>query len=116
MAYYTARANFGGVQVMSVDRGADPYLDATVRLTTMNLASSAARLRWQGDTEIALNDGATGIGLTVDAVRRLIAEYQQRFQRTIYFVDAAGRVVVFGNQLDRAADLRTDNIIGCVET
>ena len=62
MAYYTARANFGGVQVMSVDRGADPYLDATVRLTTMNLASSAARLRWQGDTEIALNDGATGIG------------------------------------------------------
>lgn len=62
MAYYTARANFGGVQVMSVNRGADPYLDATVRLTTMNLASASARLRWQGDTEVALNDGSTGIG------------------------------------------------------
>jgi len=48
--------------VMSVNRGADPYLDATVRLTTMNLASASARLRWQGDTEVALNDGSTGIG------------------------------------------------------
>lgn len=46
------------------------------------------------------------IGLTVDAVRRLIAEYQRRFQRTIYFVDAGGKALIFGNQLDRAADLR----------
>lgn len=49
--------------------------------------------------------GATGIGLTVDAVRRLIAEYQQRFERTIYFVDAAGQIVLFGNQTGRAANL-----------
>lgn len=40
--------------------------------------------------------GATGIGLTVDAVSRLIEEYQQRFSRTIYFVDAGGRVVQLG--------------------
>lgn len=40
--------------------------------------------------------GATGIGLTVDAVSRLIAEYQERFRRTIYFVDAQGRVVQLG--------------------
>ncbi|MCF8197816.1 MAG: diguanylate cyclase [Sulfuritalea sp.] len=51
--------------------------------------------------------GATGIGLTVDAVRRLITDYQQRFQRTIYFVDARGQVVVFGNQTGRAQDLRS---------
>ena len=50
--------------------------------------------------------GATGIGLTVDAVRKLITEYQQRFQRTIYFVDAQGHVVLFGNQTGRTADLR----------
>jgi diguanylate cyclase (GGDEF)-like protein len=50
--------------------------------------------------------GATGIGLTVDAVRRLIGEYQQRFQRTIYFADANGRIV-FGNQTGQSADLRT---------
>lgn len=62
MTYYTARANFGGTQVVSVNRGADPYLDASVRMTSMNLASADARLRWQGDTEVALNDGGTGVG------------------------------------------------------
>jgi diguanylate cyclase (GGDEF)-like protein len=51
--------------------------------------------------------GATGIGLTVDAVRRLIADYQQRFQRTIYFVDTEGKIVLFGNQSGRQqTDLR----------
>jgi diguanylate cyclase (GGDEF)-like protein len=51
--------------------------------------------------------GATGVGLTVDAVRRLIADYQQRFQRTIYFVDAEGKTVLFGNESGRAeTDLR----------
>jgi diguanylate cyclase (GGDEF)-like protein len=51
--------------------------------------------------------GATGIGLTVDAVRLLIADYQQRYQRTIYFVDAEGKIVLFGNQSGRQeTDLR----------
>ena len=51
--------------------------------------------------------GATGVGLTVDAVRHLISSYQQRFQRTIYFVDAAGKIILFGNLSGRQeADLR----------
>jgi len=50
--------------------------------------------------------GATGIGLTVDAVRHLIADYQQRFQRTIYFVDVKGKIVLFGNRADRDPNLR----------
>ncbi|WP_323001626.1 sensor domain-containing diguanylate cyclase [Denitromonas sp.] len=41
--------------------------------------------------------GATGIGLTVDAVRRLVSEHQQRFNRKIYFVNKAGKVVLVGN-------------------
>lgn len=41
--------------------------------------------------------GATGIGLTVDAVRRLVSEHQQRFNRKIYFVDKAGKVVLVGS-------------------
>ena len=51
--------------------------------------------------------GATGIGLTVDAVRHLLADYQLRFQRTIYFVDGNGKVVLFGNRADRNPNLRT---------
>jgi len=50
--------------------------------------------------------GATGIGLTVDSVRRLIREYQSRFQRTIYFTDATGKIVVHGGDTDPTPDLR----------
>jgi diguanylate cyclase (GGDEF)-like protein len=49
--------------------------------------------------------GATGIGLTVDSVRRLIREYQQRFQRTIYFVNGRGQAVAFARG-ELPADLR----------
>ena len=50
--------------------------------------------------------GATGIGLTVESVRRLIRDYQARFQRTIYFADASGRIVLFGGKNAEAPDLR----------
>jgi len=41
--------------------------------------------------------GATGIGLTVDAVRKLITNYQDRYQRNIYFIDEQGKLLMFGN-------------------
>lgn len=50
--------------------------------------------------------GATGIGLTVDAVYRLISSYQQRFQRTIYFVDTQGQEVLLGDQSGARPNLR----------
>lgn len=40
--------------------------------------------------------GATGVGLTVDAVTRLINDYQQRYGRSIYFVNPAGTIVLAG--------------------
>ncbi len=40
--------------------------------------------------------GATGVGLTVDAVIKLIDRYQQRYGRSVYFVDAFGRIVLTG--------------------
>lgn len=40
--------------------------------------------------------GATGIGVTMDAMHQRIKEYQQRYQRTIYFVDHQGKTVLFG--------------------
>ncbi|HEX5391630.1 MAG TPA: sensor domain-containing diguanylate cyclase [Rhodocyclaceae bacterium] len=52
--------------------------------------------------------GVAGIGLTVDSVRQLIANYQQRYQRNIYFVDQKGHIVLFGNQSghDAATNIR----------
>ncbi len=40
--------------------------------------------------------GAAGVGLTVDAVRKLINDYQARYKRNIYFVDKQGRIALFG--------------------
>ncbi|MGH8346498.1 MAG: sensor domain-containing diguanylate cyclase [Pseudomonas sp.] len=40
--------------------------------------------------------GAAGVGLTVDAVIKLIDKYQQRYLRSVYFVDNFGRLVLTG--------------------
>lgn len=40
--------------------------------------------------------GAAGVGLTVDAVVRLIDAYQLRYQRAVYFVDPLGQIVLTG--------------------
>lgn len=40
--------------------------------------------------------GATGVGLTVDAVVKLIDDYQVRYGRSLYFVDGDGRIALTG--------------------
>jgi diguanylate cyclase (GGDEF)-like protein len=44
--------------------------------------------------------GATGVGLTIDTLARIIKSVQERFQRNIYFVDAEGDIVVSGQGVD----------------
>ncbi len=46
--------------------------------------------------------GATGVGLTVDAVRHLINDYQKRYGRNIYFVDGKGNFILYGNKSNNA--------------
>ncbi len=41
--------------------------------------------------------GATGVGLPLDAVVRLIDQYQQRYARNVYFVNTQGRLVLTGS-------------------
>ena len=40
--------------------------------------------------------GAAGVGLTVNAVTTLIARYQSKYHRTIYFIDDSGAVMLSG--------------------
>ncbi|WP_157278038.1 sensor domain-containing diguanylate cyclase [Methyloversatilis thermotolerans] len=42
--------------------------------------------------------GVTGVGLSVDTVRRLLSGYQQRYHRGVYFVDRQGNIVLFGDK------------------
>lgn len=58
--------------------------------------------------------GITGIGLTVDAVRNLIAMYQDRFKRTIYFVDGNGQIVLFGERTGLDTEMRRNEGIGAL--
>jgi len=56
--------------------------------------------------------GVTGVGLTVDAVKYVIADYQKRFQRTIYFVDPSGKLVLYDAQNGLDVDLRKNEGVG----
>lgn len=40
--------------------------------------------------------GATGVGLTVEAVRDLIGRYQEKYRRSVYFVNKRGVISLFG--------------------
>ncbi len=38
--------------------------------------------------------GATGIGLTVSSVKRLIENYQEKYERNVYFIDREGDIIL----------------------
>jgi diguanylate cyclase (GGDEF)-like protein len=46
--------------------------------------------------------GATGVGLTLDALARLLDDYRTRFRRSAYFVDAQGVVVALDKPAKQA--------------
>ncbi|MGB0671154.1 MAG: sensor domain-containing diguanylate cyclase [Rhodospirillales bacterium] len=52
--------------------------------------------------------GVTGVGLAVNAVQNLIASYQERFDRDIYFVDRSAQVTLAGQHYDGPENLRSD--------
>jgi len=50
--------------------------------------------------------GATGVGLSVTAVTKLLEVYQQRYGRRIYFTDRQGAVTLHGSGYDGPANIR----------
>jgi flagellar hook-associated protein 1 FlgK len=108
MATYVAKANFGGTQVASINRGTDPYLDASVRITAMALGSANARVRWQTDIETALNDTATGVGQLMTTMYQNLDKLAASPSDTslrVTTLDSIGRVAESFRQT--AADLET---------
>jgi flagellar hook-associated protein 1 FlgK len=106
MATYTAVGNFGGTYVSSVNRSTDPYLDASVRSTATALGSAAARQRWLGDAETALNDTSTGVGQLMTTMYQNIDKLAASPSDTslrVTTLDSISRVAQSFNQT--AADL-----------
>ncbi|MDP2283355.1 MAG: diguanylate cyclase [Pseudohongiella sp.] len=52
--------------------------------------------------------GATGVGLSVAAVTRLIDIYQQRYDRSIYFIDRQGKVTLTGSDDQRLNQIQDE--------
>ncbi len=48
--------------------------------------------------------GATGVGLTVNAVKELMADYEKRFHRRVSFYDREGRIVLHSFGSNEAAE------------
>lgn len=44
--------------------------------------------------------GATGVGLTVSAVKKLIEMYQEKYKRSIYFIDRDGEIKLAGSDFN----------------
>ncbi len=42
--------------------------------------------------------GATGVGLTVDSVKKMIDDYQQKYRQRIFFLNQEGRVILSAGQ------------------
>lgn len=45
--------------------------------------------------------GITGVGLALDDVKQLIHNYQQRYQRKVYFIDTAGEITLYSELADK---------------
>lgn len=60
--------------------------------------------------------GITGIGLSVQKVKYLIEKYERRYNRTIYFVDKTGSVILHGATFKRSLQIRLQPGLGPLAT
>ena len=49
--------------------------------------------------------GVTGVGLALDTVKTLIESYQQKYQRTVFLIDKAGKVTLNGDSFVGSLDI-----------
>ncbi len=52
--------------------------------------------------------GAIGVGLSSEAIGTMIERYQRNYQRTVYFVDAAGQVTLKGKSYSGPLDIHEE--------
>lgn len=60
--------------------------------------------------------GITGIGISVEKIKVLIEKYEKRYNRTIYFVDKSGQVMLHGQSFRRAMNIRQQDGLGPLTT
>ncbi|WP_404802304.1 sensor domain-containing diguanylate cyclase [Brenneria izbisi] len=60
--------------------------------------------------------GVTGVGIPVERVKHLIEKYEQRYNRTIYFIDKTGNVTLHGNTYNRPLKIQQQPGLSALST
>lgn len=60
--------------------------------------------------------GITGVGIPVERVKHLIEKYEQRYNRTIYFVDKEGNITLHGERYARSLKLQEQEGLNRIAT
>lgn len=60
--------------------------------------------------------GIAGVGMSVEKVKRLIEKYQERYRRTIYFMDKSGQVVLHGADFRNALNIHQQPELSALAT
>lgn len=60
--------------------------------------------------------GVTGIGIPVERVKLLLEKYEQRYNRTIYFIDQTGNVTLHGLTYDRPLKIQQQPGLASIAT
>jgi len=111
MVVYKAQVSFGGVEVQSVNRAADEYLDASARMTGQALASANQRLQFQTDIETSLSDDTLGVGQRLSAmyssVTQLAANPTDPSLRTNMLFDVEQVVTAFNQSANSLQNVQT---------
>ncbi|WP_427846353.1 sensor domain-containing diguanylate cyclase [Brenneria salicis] len=60
--------------------------------------------------------GVTGVGIPVERVKHLIEKYEQRYNRTIYFIDKTGNVTLHGDTYHRPLKIQQQAGLSALST
>ncbi|GLW39030.1 GGDEF domain-containing protein [Pectobacterium carotovorum subsp. carotovorum] len=60
--------------------------------------------------------GITGVGIPVERVKHLIEKYEQRYNRTIYFIDKEGNITLHGESYSRPLQIQQQQGLNRIAT
>ncbi|MGI8464489.1 sensor domain-containing diguanylate cyclase [Pectobacterium punjabense] len=60
--------------------------------------------------------GITGVGIPVERVKHLLEKYEQRYNRTIYFIDKEGNITLHGESYSRPLKIQQQPGLGNIAT
>lgn len=83
----------------------DPY-EINIDADTANPASMTIFINYRVMDYVGRFIGTTGVGLQVERVKKLVNTYQERYGRTVYFIDRKGEITLHGSSFTMEGNIR----------